>query len=357
MSIRHTSGAALLLSLALSFTGAFAQSVWNYPESPTTNILTGVAWSGSQFVVVGRSASEGNLPATILTSADGSTWTSRTPGTNSGLNAVIWAGTQWVAVGFTGTILTSPDGITWTTRTSGTTNHLTAVTWTGTQFMAVGYGGTILISPDAINWTSRANNTSTLRLVGVAWTGSQFVVISNEGGFVETAPADALIWTTRDVGTGAVFRSVVWTGTQVVITGESQLVGTAPTPVRTSPDGIVWTMRTTGGTASYYATTWTGSRLISVGTGVTQSSPDAVTWTAGGTTSLNMLGVGSSPTLAVAVGHMGIIQTSVIGGTGIRTPSAGAVTIPNIKAPAPGTIRGYRANGSKPQAAVKLTTP
>ena len=217
--------------------------------------------------------------------------------------------------------------------------------------MAVGYSGTILTSTDGLVWNSRANNTSTLRLVGVTWTGSQFVVISNEGGFVETSP-DAMIWTTRDVGTANVFRSVVWTGTQVVITGESQLVGTAPTPVRTSPDGITWTMRTTGGTASYYATTWTGSRLISVGTGVTQSSPDAVTWTTGGTTSINLLGVGSSPTLAVAVGNMGNIQTSAIGTTGIRNPAAD-VRVRQMVKPIPGTIRGYRANGSTPATPLK----
>lgn len=337
--------AGLLLSGAVNL--APAQSVWNYPDSPTTNILTGVAWSNNQFVVVGRSASEGNLPATILTSPDGNTWTSRTPGTNAGLNAVIWAGTQWVAVGFTGTILTSPDGITWTTRTSGTTNHLTAVVWTGTQLMAVGYSGTILISPDGITWTSRASMTSTLRLVGVAWTGSVFVVVSNEGGFVQTANASALEWTTRNVGTAAVFRSVVWTGTQVVITGESQLVGTAPTPVRTSPDGITWTSQTGAGTASYYATTWTGSRLVSVGTGVTQSSPDAVTWTTGGTTSLNMLGVAASANLLVAVGHAGIIQTSSTSTTGIRNPASRA-RVPNMAKPIPGTIQGYRANGRLP---------
>src|SRR5258708_38277307 len=124
----------------------------------TTNALNGVAWSGTQFVAVGSGG-------TILTSPDGTTWTSRTLDTSTFLGAflqgtflqgVTWSGTQFVAVGSGGTVLTSPDGITWTSHFSqGATNILYGVAWSGTQFVAVGSVGTIRTSPYGITWTSQ----------------------------------------------------------------------------------------------------------------------------------------------------------------------------------------------------------
>ena len=72
----------------------------------------------------------------------------------------------FVAVGKNGTILTSADGITWTSRASGTTNHLTGFDYGNSIFVAVGYSGLILTSTDGITWTSRTSSTS-IRLTGV----------------------------------------------------------------------------------------------------------------------------------------------------------------------------------------------
>jgi len=71
--------------------------------------------SSGLFVVVGDSG-------TILTSSDGTTWTSRTSGTSNGLFIIFYGNCTFVAVGYSGTILTSSDGTTWTSRTSGTSN-------------------------------------------------------------------------------------------------------------------------------------------------------------------------------------------------------------------------------------------
>jgi hypothetical protein len=53
---------------------------------------------------------------------------------------------QFVAVGSLGTILTSTDGTVWTTRNSGTTIYLISVTYGNGQFVAVGKKGVILTS-------------------------------------------------------------------------------------------------------------------------------------------------------------------------------------------------------------------
>lgn len=52
-----------------------------------------------------------------MTSLDGEDWTSRTSGTGKWLAGIAWSGSLFVAVGETGfyseTILTSADGFTW----------------------------------------------------------------------------------------------------------------------------------------------------------------------------------------------------------------------------------------------------
>ena len=73
-----------------------------------------------KFVAVGNSG-------TILSSPEGTTWTSRTSGTSNNLNGIIYGNSIFVAVGNSGTILTSSDGTPWTSRTSGTSNGLFGV--------------------------------------------------------------------------------------------------------------------------------------------------------------------------------------------------------------------------------------
>ena len=45
----------------------------------------------------------------------------------------------FIAVGASGTLLTSSDGTTWTSRTSGTTNNLSAVSYGNSILVVVGY--------------------------------------------------------------------------------------------------------------------------------------------------------------------------------------------------------------------------
>jgi len=66
---------------------------------------------------------------TVLTSSDGTTWTSRTSGTSNILWGVTYGNSTFVTVGSNGVILTSSDGTTWTERTSGTSMWFTGVTY------------------------------------------------------------------------------------------------------------------------------------------------------------------------------------------------------------------------------------
>ena len=103
------------VSLCLfAFVGfSFGQSHWQVVSPlPQNNYLYGVAYGNNQFVAVGDAG-------TILTSPDGSTWTSQTSGTQGLLQAVTYGDSLFVAVGGHA-IFTSPDGTTWTVQTSGT---------------------------------------------------------------------------------------------------------------------------------------------------------------------------------------------------------------------------------------------
>ena len=63
----------------------------------------------------------------------------------------------FVATGQSATILTSTDGISWTSRTSGIseTNSIWETSYGNSTFAVVGDNGTILTSADGTSWTSR----------------------------------------------------------------------------------------------------------------------------------------------------------------------------------------------------------
>jgi len=67
-----------------------------------------------------------------------------------------------VTTGTSGSILTSSDGTTWTSRTSGITNHIWGVTYGNSTFVTVSYAGEILTSSDGISWTSRTSGTTNI---------------------------------------------------------------------------------------------------------------------------------------------------------------------------------------------------
>ena len=88
------------------------------------------------------------------------------------------------------TILTSADGITWTSRTSRTKDSLTGVTYGNGIFVAVCGGATILTSTDAITWTVRSSGTFTnTSLNGVTYGNGTFVAVG--GSFIADSEDDS----------------------------------------------------------------------------------------------------------------------------------------------------------------------
>jgi hypothetical protein len=232
-----------------------------------------------------------------------SAWNIHNSGVPTELGSVVWGNNQFLAVGgwytLESTVLTSPDGVTWTARNAGTANQIYDVAWAGTQYVAVGptsSAGFILTSPDGISWTQRATTTNGMR--SVVWTGSQIVATGN-GGAIYTSP-NGITWVKQASPVTTALYSVAWTGRQLVSVGTSGVVVT-------SPDGVNWTQQASPTSQKLYNLAWTGTQLVAVGdTGVILTSPDAVTWTSRASgTGLGLQGITWTGNQLVAVGGDG----------------------------------------------------
>lgn len=155
--------------------------------------LTSVAWTGSEFLVVGTE-NQGRLGIASLffSSPDGANWTRRS-GLQEFLVDLVWTRAGAVAVGGVGqygVIFTSPDAKDWTESLAQKTAALRSVVWNGSLFVAVGVGGAITTSEDGKSWTAR-KSAAVQDLLGLAWNGAVFVVVG-EGALLSSA--DGIRW-------------------------------------------------------------------------------------------------------------------------------------------------------------------
>ena len=319
---------------------------WTQTVIDTNNSgMRGIAWSGSEYVVVGSS---------IATSSDGKTWSE--PG-NLGytLNDVSYGNSEFVAVGNklsgpSGVIQTSTDGKTWVTRTSPTPDYIEGVVWDSTAmlFVAVtsgmdcavgsatgcsGDGIFIITSPDGVNWTSAS----------------------------VTAPTGTILELDRVRVINGVIYAV---GANYAATNNNPTSGQPNNGVIvTSSDGVTWTVNTPtalGGQSAQQLTdiAWNGNEFFATGSYIAAST-DASTWTAdpgllpATQTSLNS--ITSNGAQLVAVGQDGNIidgallaptaingslttsQNTAVNGT-LTESGTGSLTFAIVSQPSHGTV-------------------
>lgn len=163
---------------------------------PLSHDLFGVAYGNSKYVVVGGSG-------TILTSSGAPTWSwtkiNFVPTDNWLYSIAYKSSTVFAAVGhydsvnFTppyAEILSSPDGTTWTSRDSGITEHLRAIAYGSGigKFVAVGEEGVVLSSSDGQSWSTEVPaDPENYNLYGVAYgavDGTNYFVTVGEAGTI-----------------------------------------------------------------------------------------------------------------------------------------------------------------------------
>lgn len=207
---------------------------WTQRTSGTSANLTSVAASSSTLVAVGATG-------TVLTSTNGSAWTSRSLPDYSGniyLDGAAWDGARFHLVGddydfgipgWVGVIYSSPNGITWTRRYKSTSSggDLHAVASSGSVSVAVGNSGTVLRTTDGTNWTAVSiPGLGTPTVSGVACGGGVFTLVAHTGGngtpqvFTST---DGLNWLDYSSGAGLAnwqdLRQVNWLNDRFVASG------------------------------------------------------------------------------------------------------------------------------------------
>jgi hypothetical protein len=140
-----------------------------YTDGTVRDVTTSVTWRSSDTSLVAISNDAGNngkatvlndgavtITASIGNLSDSTTptiWTLANSPTTNDMHGIAWSGTNLVAVGDSNTILTSPDGLNWASQSSGIFNYFYNAAWLGNNFAAVGQGNQIITSPDGLTWT------------------------------------------------------------------------------------------------------------------------------------------------------------------------------------------------------------
>lgn len=282
--------------------------------SPFLGDPTDVVWTGSLFVMVGYTSSNG----LILTSPDGITWTQRLSVASGFFSSVAWSGSLLVATG-SGVVATSPDGVTWTIVASGTGTGYTQVTWLTSRFLATN-NSVIYYSTNGSTWvleSSNAPGSIGRPYTTINWVNGNYLASTHNGttrvATVYSSP-DAVKWDLKSTFTGYA-TDYLTDGSVTVAVAYRQSSST--NYIYTSTDLLTWTLRYSGSSGDLNSGVYANSLFVAVGnSGVILTSPDGITWTAqtsGTSNSLNKIIYSNGQ--FVVVGTSGTILTSSDGVT------------------------------------------
>ncbi len=205
----------------------------------TTDDLNAIAASSTRVVAAGDNGR-------VLTSEDGTIWTSRTlPGLSQNITfeGAVWDGQRFVLVGYdydsvlgfwVGVIYTSADGSTWQRayKSTGEDTRLRSVTCAGGTLLAGGDKGQLLRSTDAASWSNTSLSLpNSLSVTGLASGEGVFVAVVHTlvlGGFASGdgrvyTSTNGATWVDRTSGAGLLdgrdFNSVAYLNNRFVASG------------------------------------------------------------------------------------------------------------------------------------------
>ena len=274
-----------------------------------------VAYANNLWVAVGSNGAAGVLGQMIMTSADGQVWTARYLGTTGGsLTYVAYLNSKWIAVGTAiasiGTIVTSANGTTWTavaTTNAGNTSLVSAAT-DGTTWVVVGTGGKIVTSTDStfVTWTLQTSGTAQ-NLNSVVYANSLFVAVGAAGVILNSV--NGTTWT---LPTTATINSIAFDGVSTYVA-----VGTSGLILKSTDGTATWVIQTSGTAQNLNSVIFANSLFVAGGgAGVILTSPTGTTWTAATsntTAAVSAIAYGNSTFTAVTTSGSNQIVTSTTG--------------------------------------------
>lgn len=227
----------------------------------------------------------------VMTSLDGTSWTSRTSASDNNWTSVCFSADLglYCAVANSGTgtrVMTSPDALTWTSRTSAADNDWRAVcaSTATNKFVAVGISGTyrVMYSTNGTSW-STASAALAQEWRSVCWSAAKtlFVAVSYTGTTQQVMTSSAgSSWTARTTPISQAWTSVCYSPdlgmfAAVAENGTNQ-------QVMTSTDGTTWSARTTPATHPWTSVCWNPNDdcFVAVASdGAVMGSLDGITWT------------------------------------------------------------------------------
>jgi hypothetical protein len=238
-----------------------------------------VTYGNGKFVAVASSGS-GNR---VMTSTNGSYWTSRTSASDSNWQGITYAGNQFVAVG-SNAVMTSPDGITWTSRTAPN-GEWQAITNCGGLYVATATWGSnyIMSSTDGIEWTVRTPSTAWSHdAVACSAEVPRFVSVSMFGRGWSSANGTTL-WSTQNPGAIVDIRTVAFGAGRFSWLEYSTNTGNRYGAYSTN--GVNWTNTASAPANQWKYITYGGNKFIAVAEGGVNSrsaySTDGANWTLG----------------------------------------------------------------------------
>ena len=158
---------------------------WTPVTGTGDGYVYGVHWSGSRFVAVGERWGTLAL-GRVYTSQNGLAW-SATDLDTMYLTTVTSNGSLLVASGPSCPVITTTDGSTWTSVGAGDMIGSQALGRSGYRFLAGGAGGTGNTSTDGTDWSTQVTLPDYSTIKGIAWGDNRWVLVGPTGS-VFTSP-------------------------------------------------------------------------------------------------------------------------------------------------------------------------
>jgi hypothetical protein len=152
---------------------------WTAVNTTVTNGLLGISVFTNSIVTNGLLVACGDQ-GKILTSTNGTSWSTNASGVSVGLSRVRCLNGRLLALCESGYVLTSTNGTSWTKVSTGVTNWLNDAVMVSNTCYAVGNQGVVLTSTNFTNWTNIGTITAK-SLFGTATQNGQLVVVGFEG--------------------------------------------------------------------------------------------------------------------------------------------------------------------------------